>query len=262
MKAVILAGGYGTRISEESAIRPKPMVEIGEQPILWHVMKHYSAYGVNDFVICCGYKSFVIKEFFAGYVLRTAEVVSVDLGTKTVETKHGGAEPWRVTLVETGEKTMTGGRLKRVADYLDDESFFFTYGDCVSDVDLGDLLDWHRSHERLATLTAVQPPGRFGVITLEEERITSFMEKPEGDGGWVNGGYFVLEPGALGYIEDDASIWEREPLQSLAEQGQLTAYKHQGFWHPMDTLRDKMVLEEYWASGHAPWMTWEAVPSA
>jgi glucose-1-phosphate cytidylyltransferase len=262
MKAVILAGGYGTRISEESAIRPKPMVEIGEKPILWHVMKHYSAYGVHDFIICCGYKSFVIKEFFAGYVLRTSEVVTFDLGTNAVEASVENAEPWRVTLVETGEKTLTGGRLKRVADHLDDDTFFFTYGDCVSNIDLDDLLGHHRSQETLATLTAVQPPGRFGVLTLDEDRVTTFMEKPEGDGGWVNGGYFVLEPGVLDYIEDDSTVWEREPLQSLAEEGQLTAYKHHGFWHPMDTLRDKMVLEEHWATGHAPWMVWEGARSA
>jgi glucose-1-phosphate cytidylyltransferase len=261
MKAVILAGGYGTRISEESAIRPKPMVEIGEKPILWHLMKHYSAYGVHDFVICCGYKSFVIKEFFANYVVRSSHVVTVDLGAKTVETETEASEPWRVTLVDTGEKTMTGGRLRRVAEYLDD-TFFFTYGDCLSDIDLDALLAQHNSRGRLATLTAVQPPGRFGVLTLEGDRVESFIEKPEGDGGWVNGGFFVIEPAALDYIGEDSTIWEREPLQALAEDDQLGAYRHHGFWQPMDTLRDKMVLESHWASGKAPWVVWEKARSA
>jgi glucose-1-phosphate cytidylyltransferase len=257
MKAVILAGGYGTRISEESAVRPKPMVEIGERPILWHIMKIFSAHGVNDFIICCGYKGHMIKEYFASYSLRSGDV-TFDLGKDAVEFHRKEAEPWRVTLVDTGEKTMTGGRLKRVRDYLDDETFFFTYGDSLSDVDLSKLLAFHRGQATLATLTAVQPPGRFGALVLDDEQglIASFHEKLRGDGGWVNGGFFVLEPGVLEYVEGDATVWEREPLEGLAQDAALSAYKHGGYWQPMDTLRDKMVLEDHWASEQPPWKVW------
>ena len=256
-KAVILAGGYGTRLTEETTVRPKPMVEIGERPILWHIMKAYAAHGVDEFVICCGYKSHVVKDYFANYYLRAADV-TVDLARNEVAFGRAEVEPWRVTLVETGDGTMTGGRLKRVAHLLGEEAFFFAYGDCVSDVDMGRLLEFHRDEGALATLTAVRPPGRFGALTLghEEALISSFREKPEGDGGWVNGGFFVLEPAALDYIEGDATVWEREPLERLARDGRLAAYRHQGYWQNMDSLRDKMVLEEQWASGAPPWKIW------
>ena len=258
MKAVILAGGYGTRLTEESAVRPKPMVEIGGRPILWHIMKIYSAYGIDDFVVCCGYKGHLIKEFFANYLLHMSDV-RFDLRTDTMtRLRDTGAEPWTVTLVDTGEETMTGGRLKRVADYVGNETFCFTYGDCVGDIRMDDLVSFHREQRALATLTAVQPPGRFGAIVLgdEETRITRFHEKPHGDGGWVNGGFFVLEPQALEYITDDSTVWEREPLERLAEEGALAAYKHRGYWQSMDTLRDKMVLESAWESGDPPWRVW------
>jgi glucose-1-phosphate cytidylyltransferase len=255
VKAVILAGGYGTRISEESTVRPKPMVEIGGRPILWHIMKIFSAHGVDDFVVCSGYKGHMIKEYFWSYALRSGDL-TFDLQSNVVEFHRSETEPWRVTVVDTGEETMTGGRLKRVQNYLDDETFFFTYGDSLSDVDLSALLDFHRGQGTLATLTAVQPPGRFGALVLEESLISSFREKPSGDGGWVNGGFFVLEQGVFDYLEGDATVWEQEPLERLAKDGALAAYKHRGYWQPMDTLRDKMVLEEQWASGHPLWRIW------
>lgn len=258
MKVVILAGGYGTRLSEETGVRPKPMVEIGEKPILWHIMKIYSAYGLNDFIICCGYKGHVIKEFFAQYYLRMSDV-TFDMRNNRVEIHHNNVEPWRVTLVDTGEKTMTGGRLKRVREYIGDETFCFTYGDGVSDVNITDLIAFHREQKVLATLTAVQPPGRFGTFKLAEgqTKISQFREKPQGDGAWINGGFFVLEPGAIDYVDGDSTVWEREPLQRLAKDGMLAAYRHDGFWHPMDTLRDKMVLEQIWASPNPPWKVWK-----
>jgi glucose-1-phosphate cytidylyltransferase len=256
VKAVILAGGYGTRISEESAVRPKPMVEIGGRPILWHIMKIYTAYAIRDFIILCGYRGEVIKEYFANYFLNTSDI-TIDLATNTVETHSSVAEPWRVTLVDTGDETMTGGRIKRAASYLDDETFCLTYGDCVARLDIGELISAHRSFGTMATLTAIQPPGRFGALMLSEgARVEAFHEKPEGDGGWVNGGFFVLEPAALDYIEGDSTVWERGPMERLALDGQLAAFKHSGFWQPMDTLRDKMVLEEQWASGTPPWKVW------
>lgn len=256
MKVVILAGGFGTRISEESAVRPKPMVEIGNRPILWHIMKIYSAYGLNDFVICCGYKGYMIKEYFASYELLHADV-TFDFRNGHMHIHRNGVEPWCVTLVDTGENTMTGGRIKRIRDYVGNETFCCTYGDGVSDVDIGKLIAFHRAQKTLATLTAVQPPGRFGVIQLSaaQTKVDLFHEKPKGDGAWINSGFFVLEPGIFDYIEGDATVWEQEPLRRLAEDGQLSAYKHEGFWHPMDTLRDKMVLEELWQKG-APWKVW------
>jgi glucose-1-phosphate cytidylyltransferase len=258
MKAVILAGGFGTRLSEETAVRPKPMVEIGDQPILWHIMKLYSAHGINDFVICCGYKGYYIKEYFANYCLRTADV-TVDLRTNDLEYHKRGAEPWRISLVDTGLDTMTGGRLKRVADYIGDRTFCMTYGDGVGNIDITALVGFHRRQGCLATLTATQQPGRFGAFTLSAgvSRITRFHEKPEGDGAWVNGGYFVLEPRALSYIDGDSTVWEREPLERLARDGELSAYKHLGFWQPMDTLRDRMLLEGLWGRGEAPWKVWD-----
>lgn len=257
MKAVILAGGYGTRISEETQIRPKPMVEIGGKPILWHIMKIYSAYGVNDFIICCGYKGYMIKEYFANYALHMSDI-TFDLSSGQMTTHSNAAEPWRVTLVDTGEGTMTGGRLKRVRHHLGNETFCLTYGDGVCDVDITRLIEFHKRQQTYATLTATQPPGRFGAFTLEhgQERIVSFREKPDGDGAWINGGFFVLEPAVLDYIDGDSTVWEQEPLQRLAHDGQLSAYKHSGFWQPMDTLRDKHYLEELWASGKAPWKVW------
>ena len=257
MKAVILAGGFGTRLSEETTVRPKPMVEIGERPILWHIMKLYSAHGIQEFVICLGYKADVIKDYFANYVLRASDLV-VDLGKNELELQPRNVEPWHVTLVDTGIDTMTGGRLKRVADHLDEETFCFTYGDCVTNLDMTKLIEFHREQNALATLTAIRPPGRFGALTLEpgSNTITSFREKPEGDGGWVNGGFFVLEPGVLDYVEGDSTVWEREPMERLADGGKLAAYRHVGYWQNMDSLRDKMVLEEQWASGSPPWKVW------
>jgi glucose-1-phosphate cytidylyltransferase len=256
MKLVILAGGLGTRISEETDIRPKPMVEIGGRPILWHIMKVYSAHGVNDFVICCGYKGYVIKEYFTNYALHQADV-TVDLGNNSMEFHARRAEPWRVTLVDTGEETMTGGRLKRVSHHLDG-TFCFTYGDGVGNVDITKLLAFHRKHGKLVTMTAMLPPGRFGALQLEHgtDRVQSFREKPEGDGGWVNGGFFVVEPKAIDYIDGDATSWEKQPLERLAREGQLHAFRHDGFWQPMDTLRDKKYLEDLWKSGKAPWKVW------
>jgi glucose-1-phosphate cytidylyltransferase len=256
MKTIILAGGFGTRISEESAIRPKPMVEIGGKPILWHIMKIYAAHGIDDFVIAAGYKGHLIKEYFANYVVHNADV-TFDLGRNEVITHSSKAEPWRVTIVDTGERTMTGGRLKRLADHIDG-TFCLTYGDCVGDVDITRLVDFHREQGAVATMTAVQPPGRFGVVNLTEDaaRIETFHEKPDGDGAWINGGFFVVEPSALDHVDDDASVWEREPLERLAHEGRLAGYRHTGFWQPMDTLRDRMVLEELWESGSPPWRVW------
>lgn len=257
MKAVILAGGFGTRISEESGVRPKPMVEIGGRPILWHILKIYSAYGINDFVICLGYKGHVIKDYFAGYYLHTANV-TFDMRNNEMHVHKNGAEPWRVTLIDTGEATMTGGRLKRVREYVGHETFCMTYGDGVSNVNIKNLLQFHRDNGALATLTAAQPPGRFGAFSLQhgQNRIETFKEKPEGDGAWVNSGFFVLEPGVFEYIEGDKTVWEHEPLERLAGDGMLAAYRHQGFWQPMDSLRDKNVLEALWAGGSPPWKVW------
>ncbi len=257
MQAVILAGGLGTRIAEETSIRPKPMVEIGSRPILWHIMKIYSAHGINDFVICCGYRGEVIKEYFANYLLRTADV-TIDLRKNAIDVHHTKAEDWRVTLIDTGASTATGGRLRRVREYLNNETFCFTYGDGVANIDVKDALAYHKQQKTLATLTAVQPPGRFGAFKLSDDsgRITSFREKPRGDGAWINGGFFLLEPEAIDFVTDDSQFWEQSPLEQLAEQGQLSAYKHRGFWYAMDTLRDKQVLEELWAKGEAPWKIW------
>ncbi len=257
MKAVILAGGYGTRISEETGLRPKPMVEIGGSPILWHIMKLYSAHGINDFVILCGYKSFVIKEYFANYWLQRGNV-SIDLRENRLTIDAPEIDPWRVELVETGETTMTGGRLKLASQYIGDETFHMTYGDCVSNVNLTELVAFHHQQPVLVTLTAVQPPGRFGALSLHpnESRIDHFKEKPDGDGGWINGGFFVVEPAALDYVADEQTVWEGEPLESLASEGKLAAYRHPGYWQNMDTLRDKMILEQQWASGEAPWVVW------
>lgn len=254
MKAVILAGGFGTRISEESSLRPKPMVEIGSYPILWHIMKIYSAHGINDFIICCGYKGYMIKEYFANYFLHRSDV-TFDLKENSMEILQNEVEPWKVSLVDTGEKTMTGGRLKRVKKYLGSETFCLTYGDGVSDVDITQLVEFHRQQKVLGTLTAVQPPGRFGAFSLAsgEHHVASFKEKPQGDGAWVNGGFFVLEPQVLDYISGDETVWEREPMEKLALDGKMAAYKHYGFWHPMDTVHDKNVLENLWQSGSAPW---------
>jgi glucose-1-phosphate cytidylyltransferase len=257
MKAVILAGGYGTRISEETGLRPKPMVEIGGRPILWHIMKLYSAHGVNEFVILCGYKGHAIKEYFANYSL-THGNVTIDLRQNRMRIESPQVEPWRVHLVETGEHAMTGGRLKVAAAYIGDDTFFLTYGDCVSNVNLTDLLAFHRSQAALVTLTAVQPPGRFGALSLhpDENLVSHFKEKPDGDGVWINGGFFVVEPGALDYVADEMTTWEGEPLESMATDGKLAAYRHHGYWQNMDTLRDKMILEQQWSSGEAPWVVW------
>ena len=255
MKAVILAGGLGTRISEETTIRPKPMVEIGGKPILWHIMKIYSAHGINEFIICLGYKGYMVKEYFANYFLHMSDV-TFDMTNNEMEVHEHSAEPWRVTLVDTGEETMTGGRLKRVAEYLDDKDFCFTYGDGLSNVNIGQKIEFHRSQGTIATLTAVQPPGRFGSLDLAENKIVGFQEKPQGDGGWINGGFFVLSSKALDYIVGDETVWERDPMERLAAEGNLSAFLHRGFWQPMDTLRDKNLLEELWDSGQAPWKIW------
>lgn len=255
MKAVILAGGLGTRISEETHLKPKPMVEIGGKPILWHVMKIYSAHGINDFVICAGYKGYVIKEYFANYFLHMSDV-TFDMRDNHMDVHERRSEPWRVTIVDTGDTTMTGGRLKRVRQYLDDESFCFTYGDGVGDIDVAAVVDFHRKEGRLATLTGVQPPGRYGSLSISGTGVTSFQEKPVGEGGWINGGFFVLEPKVIDYIDNDATTWERQPMERLAAAGQMGVYKHTGFWQPMDTLREKTHLEELWAAGKAPWKLW------
>jgi glucose-1-phosphate cytidylyltransferase len=256
MKAVILAGGLGTRISEETHLKPKPMIEIGGRPILWHVMKLYSAHGINDFVICCGYKGYVIKEYFANYCLHMSDV-TFDMSNNKMQVHQRKAEAWNITLVDTGDSTLTGGRLKRVADYLQDqESFCFTYGDGLSNVDISKLVDFHHSHGKLATVTAVQPPGRYGALQLSGAKVSGFTEKPRGDGGLINGGFFVLSPKVLGLIEGDQTSWEGAPLAGLASFGELMAYEHLDFWQPMDTLRDKTHLEELWQSGRAPWRCW------
>jgi glucose-1-phosphate cytidylyltransferase len=256
MKAVILAGGLGTRISEESHLRPKPMIEIGGKPILWHIMKMYSSHGINEFIICLGYRGYVIKEYFANYFLHSSDV-TFDMRGNRMEVHEEHAEPWRVTLVDTGQETMTGGRLKRVRKYLDDsDAFCFTYGDGVATVNITEQIDFHRRHGRLATVTAVLPPGRYGALELNGNQVSGFREKPPGDGGWINGGFFVLSPKVIDYIEHDAMPWEQDPMNRLAAEGQLEAYYHPGFWQAMDTLREKNLLEELWSSGKAPWKVW------
>lgn len=260
MKAVILAGGYGTRISEESGIRPKPMVEVGGKPILWHIMKIYSSHGINEFIICCGYKGYIIKEYFSNYFLHMSDV-TIDIKENSLEVLNNNTEPWKVTLIDTGEGTMTGGRLKRVQKYIGDETFCMTYGDGVSDLNIKELISFHKNHGKQATLTAVQQPGRFGAFTLKEneDSITTFREKVQGDGkegAMINGGFFVLEPSVFNHIENDSTVWEKDPLENLAKSGELSAYKHFGFWQPMDTLRDKNVLEELWQKNQAPWKKW------
>lgn len=256
MKVVILAGGLGTRISEETQTRPKPMVEIGGRPLLWHIMKLYSAHGLNEFVVCLGYKGYLIKEYFANYCLHNSDV-TFDLRRNEMHTHHRETEDWCVTLVDTGAETMTGGRIKRAGRYLTGETFCMTYGDGVADVDIAALLEFHRSHGRLATVTATQPPGRFGALRLDGDGVSGFQEKPLGDGGWINGGFFVLSTKVLDYIDSDSTVWENEPLQNLASDGQLSAYMHPGFWQPMDTLRDKTHLEHLWQTGQAPWKVWK-----
>ncbi len=256
MKAVILAGGQGTRISEETMALPKPMVQVGGKPILWHIMKIYSAYGINDFIICCGYKSYVIKEYFSNYFLHLSDV-TFDLAKNEMKVHQNYAEPWRVTLVDTGERTMTGGRLRRVKDYLKDETFCMTYGDGVGNVDIKAALDFHKSSHSIATVTAVQPPGRFGSLVIEGDRVTRFDEKPPGDSAWINGGFFVLEPKVIDFVLSDETIWESQTLKTLAENEQLNTFKHHGFWQPLDTLRDKNYLEDLWQSEKAPWKIWK-----
>lgn len=256
MKAIILAGGLGTRLSEETISKPKPMVEIGGKPILWHVMKIYSAQGINDFIICCGYKGYVIKEYFANYFLHTSDV-TFDMQTNQMNVHESNAEPWKVTLVDTGDNSMTGGRLKRVKDYIkDDEAFCFTYGDGVGDINISKIIAFHQQQKVLATLTATQPPGRFGALAMNEHKVVGFQEKPQGDGGWVNGGFFVLSPKVIDYIEDDSTIWEQQPMKQLAKANELAAYQHTGFWQPMDTLRDQQYLEQLWQTGNASWKIW------
>ena len=256
MKAVLLAGGLGTRLFEETQVKPKPMVEIGGKPIIWHIMKLYSSHGINDFIICVGYKGYVIKEFFKSYFLHMSNV-TFDLRTNSMEVHELAAEPWRVTLIETGAATEIGGRIKRIIPYVaEDDAFCVTYGDGVADVDIGASIDFHRNHGRLATVTAVRPPGRFGAVQLREDVVVAFQEKPVGDGGWINGGFFVLSPKVGEYIEGDSTVWERQPLERLAREGQLSAWFHHGFWQPMDTLRDKRYLEDLWVSNKAPWKIW------
>jgi len=257
MKAVILAGGLGTRISEETDTKPKPMIEVGGKPILWHIMKMYSSHGVNDFIICCGYKGYVIKEYFANYFLHMSDVTFCMKKNK-MNVHHEGAEPWTVTLIDTGDNTMTGGRIKRIKKYIkDDEAFCLTYGDGVSDVDIGKLIKYHREQQTMATLTAVYPPGRFGALELINNKVQTFKEKPKGDGARINGGFFVLSPKVIDLIEDDSTVWEQDPMEKLASQGQMSAFEHDGFWQPMDTLRDKNYLEELWQSHTPPWKLWD-----
>ena len=256
IQAVILAGGLGTRIAEESNLKPKPMLEIGARPMIWHIMKIYSAHGINDFIICCGYKGYMIKEYFANYLLHMSDV-TIDIERDTIDIHNHKAETWRITLVDTGESTQTGGRLKRVANYIKGDFFCMTYGDGLSNVNITETIKFHQSHGKLATMTAVQPPGRFGALNLLGTTVENFLEKPTGDGGWINGGYFVLSPKVLSLIENDDMPWERKPLENLAESNQLQAFQHSGFWLPMDTLRDKTQLEELWNSGSAPWKVWE-----
>lgn len=256
MKAVILAGGLGTRISEETHLKPKPMVEVGGKPILWHILKIFSAHGINEFVVCCGYKGYVIKEYFANYFLHMSDL-TFHMRTNSMEVHRKQAEPWEITLVDTGELTMTGGRLRRVREYLNNETFCFTYGDGVSDVNIKALIEHHKNHNRLATVTSVQPPGRYGALEFgDNSSVSGFQEKPQGDGGWINGGFFVLEPDVIDRIEGDETTWEQDPLRSLAADGQLTAYQHNGFWQPMDTLRDRVFLEKLWSEDKAPWKLW------
>jgi len=257
MKAVILAGGLGTRISEETDVKPKPMIEVGGKPILWHIMKMYSSHGVNDFIICCGYKGYVIKEYFANYFLHMSDVTFC-MKKNTMKVHHERAEPWTVTLIDTGDNTMTGGRIKRIKKYIkDDEAFCLTYGDGVSDVDIGKLIKYHREQQTMATLTAVYPPGRFGALELINNKVQTFKEKPKGDGARINGGFFVLSPKVIDLIEDDSTVWEQDPMEKLASQGQMSAFEHDGFWQPMDTLRDKNYLEELWQSHTPPWKLWD-----
>jgi glucose-1-phosphate cytidylyltransferase len=257
MKAVILAGGLGTRISEETHLKPKPLIEIGGRPILWHIMKSYSAHGVNDFVICCGYKGYLIKEYFANYFLHMSDV-TFDMANNQMQVHQQNAEPWKVTLIDTGEDTLTGGRLKRVGGYIKDEvAFCFTYGDGVSNVDIRASIQFHKDHGKLATVTAVLPPGRYGALERAGDLVTGFVEKPRGDGGVINGGFFILSPKVLGFIDGDQTSWEGDPLTSLAQKGEIMAFEHQGFWQPMDTMREKNLLEELWASGKAPWKNWQ-----
>jgi glucose-1-phosphate cytidylyltransferase len=255
VKAVILAGGTGSRISEESYLKPKPMIEIGNKPILWHIMKIYSSHGINDFLICCGYKGYYIKEYFRNYFLHNSDV-TFDMCDNSMQIHQNSAEPWRVTVVDTGEQTMTGGRLKRIANYLGKEDFCFTYGDGVASIDIKKLIEHHKAEGRMATVTAVQPPGRFGQLILESNRVCGFSEKPKGDGGYINGGFFILNPKVVDLIDDDNTIWERSPMETLARENQLSVYIHNGFWQPMDTLRDKNLLEELWNSKKAPWKIW------
>jgi len=257
MKAVILAGGLGTRLSEETSVKPKPMVEIGGKPILWHIMKMYSAHGINDFIICCGYKGYVIKEYFANYYLHTSDI-TFDMANNDIEVHHSASEPWRVTLIDTGYDVATGGRLKKVRDYLGDDDFCFTYGDGVGDINIKELVAFHKDKKRLATVTAIQPPSKYGVISFGKSHdIHSFDEKPHGEGGWINGGFFVLSPKVIDYIDSDETMWEHDPMHNLVKDEQFSAYLHKGFWHAMDTLRDRNRLEEMWASGNAPWKIWE-----
>ncbi len=256
MKAVILAGGLGTRIGEETSVRPKPMVEIGGKPIIWHILKIFSTYGINEFIICLGYKGYMIKEYFANYFLHMSDV-TFDMAQNSMEVHQRSAEPWRVTLVDTGENTMTGGRLKRVRAYIGEEDFCFTYGDGVSDVNINRLLEFHRAQKTLATVTAVQPPGRFGHIAFERDKVVSYQEKPKGEGGWVSGGFFVLSAKVVDQIAGDETVWERDPLERLAREGELSAFLHKGFWYAMDTLRDKNYLEQLWQNGTAPWKIWD-----
>ena len=256
MKAVILAGGEGSRLSEETETKPKPMIEIGGKPVLWHIMKHYSVYGINDFIICLGYKGFVIKEYFSNYLLHVSDI-TFDLAQNKMQIHQYSAEPWKVTLVDTGAKTMTGGRLKQIKSHLDGNDFCMTYGDGLSDVNINKLIQFHQSEKKLATVTAVLPPGRFGNLKLDEHRVIGFEEKPKGDEGWINGGFFVLSPKVLDYIEDNITVWEKSPMEQLAGSDNLAAYKHHGFWQPMDTLREKRFLEKLWNSGKAPWKTWK-----
>jgi len=255
MKAVILAGGFGSRISEETHLKPKPLIEIGGMPILWHILKTYSAYGINEFVICCGYKGYLVKEYFANYFLHMSDV-TFEMKNNKMQVHHKFVEPWTVTVIDTGLETMTGGRLKKAKEYVESDTFCFTYGDGLCDINISNLIKFHESKKTIATITAVQPPGRFGLLELREDKISKFMEKPSGDGNWINGGYFVLEPKVFDYIKGDLTVWEQEPLEKLAREDQLSAYKHRSFWYPLDTLRDKNNLENLWNSGKAPWKVW------
>ena len=256
MKVVLLAGGLGTRLSEETVMKPKPMVDIGDKPIIWHIMKTYSAFGFNDFVICLGYKGYLIKEYFANYFMHQSDV-TIDLANNSITTHQSKAEPWKITLVDTGKETMTGGSIKRIQPHIGNNPFLLTYGDGIGNVNIEELVDWHRKNNKLLTVTAVQPSGRFGALNINDKNeVTSFLEKPKGDGGWINGGFFVCEPEVFGYINSDSTLWEREPMERIAEQNQMAAFKHTGFWKPMDTLRDKVDLEAEWNSGKAPWKIW------